>query len=493
MKPFFKLSVKLLFTKENMRSMTILKKFVLATLLTFLLGIAVLAQQAKYVFYFIGDGMSLTHVAATEAYLAAIEGRNGFEKLNFSAFPAVGIATNHAENRLITGSAAAGTSLATGHKTTVNTISMDGKRQNNLVTIAEKAHNQGFKVGIISSVSINHATPAAFYAHQPSRSNYYEISLDLISSGFNFFGGGGFNSPTGKNNDQPSAYLLAAKAGYTIAATIEEFERLHPGVDHVIATGAVIESSGAMRYAIDQDEKDIPLHRIVAKASELLENENGFFIMTEEGKIDWAAHANDATTVILNIISLAEAVEQALEFYEKYPDQTLIVVTSDHETGGMTLGWAGTSYQTNLPLLQKQKISSQYFAVLVDSLMKDESNQHFDFMMDLVNQYYGLGGDDGLPLSSYEMNLFKDAWDTMLGYATIDNDEKHLRYGGGNPMAATATRILNNKAGIGWTTWAHTGTYVPVYAIGQGHELFTGYYDLTDIPKKIEKAMGLSK
>jgi alkaline phosphatase len=470
-----------------------MKIFAATTLLAFMLSIAVSAQHAKYVFYFVGDGMGLTHVAATEAYLAAIEGGTGFEKMNFSTFPAVGIATNHAENRLITGSAAAGTSLATGHKTTINTISMDGKRQNSLVTIAEKAHNRGFKVGIISSVSINHATPAAFYAHQPSRSNYYEISLDLINSGFNFFGGGGFNSPTGKNNDQPSAYLRAGEAGYTITYTIEEFERLQPGADRVIALGSVIESSGAMRYAIDQDDADIPLHRIVAKASELLENENGFFIMTEEGKIDWAAHANDATTVMLNIISLAEAVDVALDFYEKYPDQTLIVVTSDHETGGMTLGWAGTSYQTNPALLQKQTISSQNFTVLVDSLMKDELNHRFSLMMHLVNQYYGLGGDNGMPLSAHEMQLFKDAWDVMLGYSALNNDEKYLRYGGGNPLAATATRVLNNKAGIAWTTWSHTGAYVPVYAIGRGHELFNGYYDLTDIPKKIEEAMGIAE
>jgi alkaline phosphatase len=460
--------------------------------LIFLFANGIMAQQAKYVFYFIGDGMGFTHVATTEAYLAAIKGENGFEKLNFNAFPAVGMATNHTQTRLITGSAAAGTSLATGHKTTVNTISMDGTRENKLTTIAEQAKKQGLKIGIISSVSINHATPAVFYAHQPLRSNYYEISLDLIGSGFNFFGGGGFNYPTGRENNQPSAYELAGQEGYTVTTTIEGFEALKPGDDRVIAVGSIIESSGALRFAIDQDEQDIPLHRFVSKASELLENETGFFVMVEEGKIDWAAHANDAATVIHNVVSLADAVDQALDFYNKYPEETLIVVTSDHETGGMTLGWSGTGYDVNLALLQLQKISSQNFAFLVDSLLEDPLNHRFEFIMEMVNQYYGLGGESGLTLTNHEIRLFKDAWDVMLGFSDLSDEEQQLRYGGGQPIAATATRVLNNRAGVGWTTWSHTGTYVPVYAIGQGHELFRGSYDLTDIPKMIRKAMNLS-
>jgi alkaline phosphatase len=466
--------------------------FTALLMLIFLFANGMKAQQAKYVFYFIGDGMGFTHIATTEAYLAAIKGENGFEKLNFNTFPAVGMATNHTETRLITGSAAAGTSLATGYKTTVNTISMDGTRENNLTTIAEQAKMQGFKVGIISSVSINHATPAVFYAHQPLRSNYYEIGLDLISSRFNFFGGGGFNQPEGKNNAQTSLYELADKEGFTITTTSDRFESLRPGDDHVIAVGSIIESSGAIRFAIDQDEQDIPLDRFVAKASELLENENGFFMMVEEGKIDWAAHANDAATVIYNVISLADAVDQAMRFYDKYPDETLIVVTSDHETGGMTLGWSGTGYDVNLSLLQLQKISSQNFAVLVDSLLEDPLNHRFGLIMEMVSRYYGLGGDSGLTLTDHEIRLFKDAWDVMLGFSDLSAEEQQLRYGGGQPIAATATRVLNSRAGVGWTTWSHTGTYVPVYAIGQGHELFRGAYDLTDIPNMIRKAMNLS-
>jgi len=199
-------------------------------MLFFLFANGIMAQQAKYVFYFIGDGMGFAHIATTEAYLAEINGENGFEKLNFNGFPAVGIATNHAETRLITGSAAAGTSLATGHKTTINTISMDGPRETRLTTIAEEAKKHGLKVGIISSVSINHATPAVFYAHQPLRSNYYEIGLDLINSGFNFLEVVASIRLKGKTTPRPRCMSLPVKKDSPLPAPPIVLKRSGPAM-----------------------------------------------------------------------------------------------------------------------------------------------------------------------------------------------------------------------------------------------------------------------
>ncbi len=451
------------------------------------------AQQAKYVFYFIGDGMGITHVAATEAYLAAKKQEIGYEKLSFSTFPTTGFANNHALNRLITGSAAAGTALATGQKTTINTISMDGKRTQNLTSIAKIAKEKGFKVGIISNVSINHATPAVFYANQPDRNNYYEIGLDLINSRFDFFGGGGFNKFTGKNNDQPDLYLLAGQAGYRVSRGVEELNALTPGVQQVIATSNFLTKSASQQFVIDQGETDIPLSRFIEKAIELLYGDEGFFIMAEEGNLDWASHANDGASAIQNIKGLSDAVERAVEFYLKHPDETLIIVTADHETGGLTLGWAGKEYDTDLGLLQLQKVSSERFNYLIDSVMKITENQKFEVAMKMITQYYGLGGEGGLMLTEYENKLLYEAWQVWKGELQMAEIEKELKFGGGNPVVAAATRILNNKAGLGWTTWSHTGTPVPVFAIGQGHEKFTGYYDITDIPKRMKIAMGLSK
>lgn len=457
-------------------------------LLILLVSGSLFAQQARYVFFFIGDGMGLAHAAAANGYLSVNKENNRIEGLSFTEFPVVGISTTYAENRFITGSAAAGTALATGRKTSINTIGMDATKKIPLETIAERAKKEGFKVGIISSVSIDHATPACFYAHQPERGMYYEIALELPASNFDFFGGGGFKD-YGDINGQISVDELARNMGYTITKTREDFYKLKTGDKKIIAMGSVLEPSGAMRYAIDQTSEDIPLKDIVSKSVELLENPKGFFIMCEEGKIDWAAHENDGVSVIKNVISLSESVDVALDFYSKHPDETLIVVTADHETGGFALGSALTKYDSDLNLLDLQSISAQAFTTIADSLFAIRKNQTLEFAMHLVEDYFGLGGETGISLSDYEKNLLETAYYVSAGKKELGKDEEYQLYGGYHPLAATATRILNNKAGLSWTTWSHTATPVPVYAIGAGAENFGGFYDNTDIPKKIARAM----
>lgn len=449
------------------------------------------AQQAKYVFFFIGDGMGLAHVAATEAYLKSVDDDYGKKNLTFTHFPVNGLVTTYADNRFITGSAAAGTALATGHKTTIGTISMDPAKEKPLTTIAERAKQEGFKVGIISSVSIDHATPAVFYAHQPQRNMYHEIALDLPKSGFDFFGGGGFKDPFGGEGGT-SVYDALAENGYTLAWTKQAFDNLKKGDDKVVATGSVLEPSGALRYAIDQTAEDIPLEDFVAKGTELLDNDKGFFMMCEEGKIDWASHENDGKTMIENVVSLSKSVDEAMDFYRKHPDETLIVVTADHETGGLTLGFAETKYETDFPNLKLQQISSQNFTLMADSLFDIEANQNLGFAMQLVSDYFGLGGEMGIPLTDYERGLLEDAYYVSTGQKEMDHEESYIKYGGYYPLAVTATRLLANKSGLAWTTWSHTGILIPVYAIGAGSEMFDGYYDNTDIPKKIAKAMGFN-
>lgn len=466
-------------------------KTVFVFLLTVFFSYQVFSQQAKYVFFFIGDGMGLAHVAATEAYLASKQDKIGFEDLSFTEFPVVGLATTYAENRLITCSAAAGTALATGHKTTINTISMDGKREIALKTTAELAKEKGFKVGIISSVSIDHATPATFYAHQPNRSNYYQISLELPQSGFDFFGGGGFADPFYKNTGNISVFSAAPEKGYTFTATREDFYKLTPDAGKVITIGTKLQPSGALRFAIDQTAEDIPLEDFVEKGIQFLDNEKGFFMMCEEGQIDWAAHANDGAATIKNVLSLSKAVEKAIDFYQKHPDETLIIVTADHETGGFALGWAGTHYESYLKNIDRQKVSTYSFGVLADSLLNDPKNQTVEYMMGLVENYFGLGGTTGLPLSERETKMLVDAFNAYAKNSLPGKEEMELLYGGENPVAATATRILNNRSGLSWGSWSHTASPVPVYTVGAGQELFQGYFDNTDIPKKIRNLMGL--
>lgn len=185
----------------------------------------------KYVFLFIGDGMSYPQIQSTADYLGALtdadywkaepslddnEGAilDGPQYLNFMNFEAAGSAVTYDSNSFCPDSASTATSISTGHKTYSGTINMDETGTIAYETIAEKVHEQlGMSVGVISSVNLNHATPAAFYAHQASRNDYYEIGLELVESGFEYFSGGGLLKPTGAEGDQEDLYTLAKKAG----------------------------------------------------------------------------------------------------------------------------------------------------------------------------------------------------------------------------------------------------------------------------------------
>jgi alkaline phosphatase len=469
-------------------------------------------KAPKYIFFFIGDGMGLSQANAAEAYLGALEGFNGIKKLQLSTLPNQGFYTTYALDRFITDSAAAGTALATGQKTTVNTISMDAERLTPLKTIAEMAKEKGYKVGIVSSVSIDHATPATFYAHQPTRNMYYKISLDLSKSGFNYFGGGGFNHPEGDGKaaetnsmsnfgmgtsedieeKETNSMKIAEQRGYSFTNTVPDFEKLKKGDDKIIAIAPKLVGGSALPYSIDQKKgADISLADFTEKGITLLDNPKGFFMMIEGGKIDWASHANDAATVIKEVIQFDNAVTKAIEFYNKHPKETLILVCGDHETGGLALGFAGSHYDSSFGLLQYQNISYEAFSNKIASYKKDHAdNYSVADALEMVKEHFGLGdASKGLQLSPFENQQLKDAFVKSMTYDAkmTKNDQFYLLYGSYDPFTVTACHILSHKAGIGWTSYSHTASPIPIRSIGIGANLFTGFFDNTDIPKNLMK------
>lgn len=213
---------------------------------------ALAAQGAKYVFLFIGDGMALPQINAAEVYLQAVnEGKPGLQKLHLTQMPAQGLTTTYSANAFITDSAAAATALACGYKTNSGVIAMDPAKKVPFKTVAEMAKESGMKVGIVSSVSIDHATPACFYAHEPTRKNYYEIDMALAKSDFDYFAGGGLKKPTDPGKDKPSAYDVARENGFTVTRTVEDFQALEPGVGKAFAVSPALDGSKAMDYQID--------------------------------------------------------------------------------------------------------------------------------------------------------------------------------------------------------------------------------------------------
>ena len=476
----------------------------------------------KYIFLFIGDGMSYPQVQTTNYYLNAIaddgdDVLTSESKLNMMKFPVAGSAQTYDSTSFCPDSASTATSIATGHKTYSGTINMDEKMETPYETIAEKLKKQlGYKVGILSSVNLNHATPAAFYAHQASRNSYYEIGEELIASDFDYFAGGGLKQLTGAEGDQTDLYELAQEAGYTVVMTKADAEAVTPETGKTIIIDETLADSDSMSYAMDLEEGEWGLADYVEKGIEVLDNDTGFFMMVEGGKIDWACHANDAAATITDTLALDDAVGKAVEFYNEHPDDTLILVTGDHETGGLTIGFAGTDYDTFLANLNNQKISYAKFDSDYVTGYK-ENKTDFDTVMADVTELFGLQAPNGeaetteqkdnadshpesedtgsLVMTQYEYDNLKAAYEVTMSRTGEEEEfgqEEYLLYGSYEPLTVTITHILNNKSGIDFSSYAHTGLPVEVLAMGAGQEQFEGYYDNTDIYNKMAALTGVN-
>jgi alkaline phosphatase len=494
--------------------------------------------QAKYVFLFIGDGMGVAQRYSAELYLANLKGLSRPEgsRLVMNTFPAQGLATTYDLTGAIPDSASTATAIACGYKTEDGVIGMDAEARVSYVSIAESAKEANWKVGILSTVSLDHATPAAFYAHVPSRSQMYNISLQLAKSGMDYFAGGQLLQPVdSKDPSKPNAIEMARKNGYTVALGRTAFEALEPGIGKVIAMSAVVDQDAAMYFSIDQggDPNQVTIAEYLAKGIDLLDNPNGFFIMVEGGKIDWACHAHDAASSIQDTLALDVAVSEAVNFFRKHPQETLIIVTGDHETGGMTIGFAGTQQFSSVDKLQHQKMSYIEFSKKLADFKKARSlsDARLEDLLPVIREAFGLfvmsadekasleqaaaegkakeASDEagqaaseaerklkqGMALSDLELTELRDAFkQSMLAETKRARDDyMYLLYGGEEPLTVKLTTILNHKAGIGWTTFSHTGVPVQTSALGVGAELFNGYYDQTDIHAKIMAITGLKR
>ena len=282
-------------------------------------------------FLFIGDGMSTPQRMVAEEFLRTTDGGG----LAMNELPYETNTRTRSADAVITDSAAAATAIACGEKTANGMLGLrpDGTR---LKSVAEVAKKAGMKVGIVTTVTVVHATPAGFYAHNRDRTHSYQIALDLIASGFDYFAAGGVYDKFDDRDDpkyRGNVFDLARKAGYAVSIDDRAaWSALQPGTKSWSVFGA-----NGMEFAIDADGSQPTLAELVAKGVAVLDNPQGFFIMCEGGKVDYAGHANDAATELREIQALDEAVKVARAFQDAHPDETLVIVTGDHETGGLTL------------------------------------------------------------------------------------------------------------------------------------------------------------
>ena len=275
--------------------------------------------KAVNVIYMIGDGMALPQVYA--AMLAS------GEDMTFQQFPYIGVVDTHSASNDITDSAAGGTALASDHKTNnamlgVNPDSIPVK------TVLEALAEQGKKTGIVVTSYVTHATPAAFYAKVPHRKQYEDIAVQMAENPYiNLIIGGGMKHFAQRKDSLDLIGRMENELGWKVYDNLAE-------VDVTNQKYAVIADTNHMPKAADRGDF---LPRAVKTALKTLDNaENGFFLMVEGSQIDFACHGNDSTWMMDEMLDFDYAVNVALD-YAKEKGNTLVVVTADHETGGLTL------------------------------------------------------------------------------------------------------------------------------------------------------------
>lgn len=446
-------------------------------LVTVIAALVLCAEPPKYVFVFIGDGMSSPQRMIADEFSRVKEGR----QLLMNTLPVQATTRTCSASSLVTDSAAAATAIACGVKTNNGMLGVDPKARP-VESVAEVARKNGYKVGIVTSITINHATPGGFYAHQKHRSLGYEIGLDLINSGFEYFGGGGLGKYADykkSKNYRGNLYELAAKSGYTVVSTKSELLALRPGCGKVFARGA----EGALPFEIDSDGSVATLAEFTAKGIELLDNPNGFFMMIEGGTIDSCGHANEAAGNLTEVLGLDKAVRVAMEFAQKHPNETLIIVTGDHETGGMTMGFAGTGYNLYMDRLANQTCSRNEFVSRVRKAREAKPDLNYEDVKPMLEKAFGFkfSGKGPMVITADEEKELKKAFVTSKGGKSRVQAAK---------LGKIASLIMSHKAGIGWTSGAHTALPVLTTSWGKGSENFTGFIENTDIAKRLKAVIG---
>lgn len=284
-------------------------------------------NDVRNIILFIGDGMGTAQITASRISKFGPDGRLTMEKM-----PVTGLMNVHSRNNLITDSAASGTAISTGFKTNNRMIAMlpDSTR---LKTILEKARDSGLATGLVATSAINHATPAVFAAHVCSRYEYDKIAKQLLESKVNVLLGGGKkfflpdSTAEGSRTDNLDLIEQAQSNGYEFLETRDAL--LNATSDDVL---------GLFKPEALENKPDEPsLAEMTRQAIKILSrNENGFFLMVEGSQIDWAGHKNDLKYSLREMYSFDDAVKAGLEFALQ-DEHTLVVVTADHETGGMNI------------------------------------------------------------------------------------------------------------------------------------------------------------
>lgn len=438
---------------------------------------AMAADSPKYIFYFIGDGMGHGQVMGADTYRRLVQKQQ--DKLLMLQFPVAGMSTTYSANTPVTDSAAAGTALATGRKTLNNMLGMtpDTVAARN---VAEDLHELGYGIGLVTNVCPDDATPGAFYAHVPARWMWYDIAMQFADSPVKFLAGSKLRGAMNKGK-YTGLYERIRERGVEIVRGVENL----PGVDSeriiLLNTDTISENMG---YAVDSPAgNSLAQFTDAAIAHMQRTSPDKFFLMVEGGNIDWAGHDNDGITIVREVLAYDKVLQKAYDFYLAHPDETLIIVTADHETGGMTVGQKSTGYNQYPQVVDRQSKSKAQFSKECWDIINSNTPISWNEMKEALSG--NLGFYTRSELSADQDRRLKEAFEST--FIIKDGKSTTGLYSTYPEFVEVAYTIQNELAGYGFTSGKHTGNPVPVYAIGVGAEKFGRPLDNTDIPNIIRE------
>ncbi|MEC2159353.1 alkaline phosphatase [Virgibacillus halodenitrificans] len=404
--------------------------------------------KVKNVIVMIGDGMGPSYPTAYR-YMKDDPSTPQMEKTVFDKH-LVGMATTYADDpeENITDSAAAATSMSAGIKTYNGAIAVDTERSE-VETVLEAAKKKGKSTGLVATSQINHATPAAFGAHDESRRNYNEIADDYFDEMINgehkvdIMLGGGTDYFDREDRDLIEEF---EEDGYNYVDDREEM--LENENDKLLGLFAPV----GLPKAIDREDSPSLEEMTTTALEQLSKNKDGFFLMVEGSQIDWAGHANDSVSAMSEMEDFAKAFETVIEFAKK-DKHTQVVLTADHSTGGFSIGRDG-EYNMYPEVIKAAERTPEFMA---EEIMDGEEVE------EVLDEYADLDFTEE-EISAIQQAAETEDFDTV--YAAV-------------------SEVFNVRAGIGFTTSGHTGVDVPVYAYGPKSEVFSGLVDNTDIANEV--------
>lgn len=430
------------------------------------------AQTPKYVFYCIGDGMGLSPLIAAQTYNRTILKND--KPLTMMTFPVAGWSLTYSASSDITDSAAAGTALSSGYKTKNGMLGMNPDTVS-INSITVPLREMGFGIGIATSVAPDDATPGAFFAHVPYRGMTYEIGKQMAQSGYEFFAGAGLR---GAEKDGNPTDLLDYYKQNNVQVVYGPEGIKEINSDKVVLLNNEGSDKNNIGYTIDSISGTLTLPMIATTAIDFLEKNSPdkFFLMLEGGNIDHALHANDGGAALKEILNFDEALKIVYNFYLAHPDETLIVVTADHDTGGMSHTKPG-----RLGNIDYQKVSKEEFNNYCRGLLRARNIYRWEDMKEYLTE--NLGFFTHIPVDAKAEAKLKKLFDDTFKLRN-SNDQKTL-YANFNAFSVEVFRLFNDAAGLVFTTTGHSGNPVPVFAVGCGADQFRGFNNNIDLPGRI--------